>query len=227
LLAQNRAYDLNLNREGLLSAKLLSWLFVPSVLPQSAGLADAGAGRVIPASSPVLALIGDYIECLLVAGDSAPPSFLRMAERHLADLFALALGAGDALEQVNNGGLKAARLAAVLASIEQHYADPGFSTESVAERLGISARQVHRLLEETSKSFYEHLLEYRLQRVHQMLADPAFADCKIADLAGAAGFTNLSYFNRAFRARFGDTPTGVRTIAAGNGAPHIFRQSPQ
>jgi AraC-like DNA-binding protein len=223
LLAQNRPYDLNLNREGLLSAELLSWLFVPSVLPQSAGPADSAAGQVIPASSPVLALISDYMERLLASGDSAAPSLLRMAERHLAELFALALGTNDALEQVNNGGLKAARLAAILASIEQHYADPGFSTERVAERLGISARQVHRLLEETSRSFYEHLLEYRLQRVHQMLADPAFTNCKIADLAGAAGFTNLSYFNRAFRARFGDTPTGVRATAVGNGALQIFR----
>jgi transcriptional regulator GlxA family with amidase domain len=37
---------------------------------------------------------------------------------------------------------------------------------------------------------------------------------RIIDIAFAAGFSDVSHFNRIFRRRFGDTPSGVR-IAAG------------
>jgi transcriptional regulator GlxA family with amidase domain len=39
---------------------------------------------------------------------------------------------------------------------------------------------------------------------------PAFA---IIDIVFAAGFGDASHFNRVFRRRFGDTPSGVRTAA--------------
>ena len=39
---------------------------------------------------------------------------------------------------------------------------------------------------------------------------PAFA---IIDIVFAAGFGDASHFNRVFRGRFGDTPSGVRTAA--------------
>jgi AraC-like DNA-binding protein len=37
---------------------------------------------------------------------------------------------------------------------------------------------------------------------------------KVGDLALETGFTDLSYFNRSFRRRFGDTPSGFRTARA-------------
>jgi AraC-like DNA-binding protein len=33
---------------------------------------------------------------------------------------------------------------------------------------------------------------------------------RVAEIALEAGFSDISYFNRLFRARFGDTPTGIR-----------------
>jgi AraC-like DNA-binding protein len=36
---------------------------------------------------------------------------------------------------------------------------------------------------------------------------------KIADIAAEAGFTDLSYFNRAFRRRYGETPSDLRETA--------------
>ena len=38
---------------------------------------------------------------------------------------------------------------------------------------------------------------------------------RIGDLAIHVGFAEHSTFNRAFRRRFGDTPTGVRRIRGG------------
>ena len=91
-----------------------------------------------------------------------------------------------------------------------HFADPDFDLDNVAATLGLSQRYLQRLLEETGKSFTEHLAERRLQRAHAMLTDPRFAHLRIIDIALAAGFGDVSHFNRLFRRRFGDSPSGVR-----------------
>jgi AraC-like DNA-binding protein len=49
-----------------------------------------------------------------------------------------------------------------------------------------------------------------------MLTDPRRAGEKVSAIAFAAGFHDLSHFNRAFRRRFGVTPSDVRT-----GAPRL------
>jgi transcriptional regulator GlxA family with amidase domain len=33
----------------------------------------------------------------------------------------------------------------------------------------------------------------------------------VAEIAAQAGFSNVSHFNRLFRQRFGDSPSGVRS----------------
>ena len=52
--------------------------------------------------------------------------------------------------------------------------------------------------------------EHRLQRAYAMLTDPTYADMRIIDIALTAGFGDVSHFNRMFRRRFGDSPSGVR-----------------
>jgi AraC-like DNA-binding protein len=103
----------------------------------------------------------------------------------------------------------------VLADIARRSGNPGLDLDNVAARLGLSRRSVQRLLEETGKSFTVHLTERRLDRAYAMLGDRARANLKIIDIALAAGFANLSHFNRLFRARFGETPSSART--KGNG----------
>ena len=60
------------------------------------------------------------------------------------------------------------------------------------------------------------MLEQRLLLAHRILCEPMNAWRKISDVATAAGFSDISYFNRAFKARFDATPTDVRS---GHGKP--------
>jgi len=53
----------------------------------------------------------------------------------------------------------------------------------------------------------------RLLRAHRMLSDPARAQRPIGAIAFEVGFGDLSYFNRAFRRRYGVTPSDVRANA--------------
>lgn len=43
-----------------------------------------------------------------------------------------------------------------------------------------------------------------------MLGDPKYRRVRIVDIAMAVGFNDLSNFNKLFRRRYGDTPTGFR-----------------
>jgi AraC-like DNA-binding protein len=133
---------------------------------------------------------------------------------HLLDLLAAALGpTGEAGEIVAKRGVKAARLRAILAEIAQRFSDPDFDLDGVARTLGLSRRYVRQLLEETGKSFTGHLVERRLKRAFAMLTDRRCLHLAIIDIAFAAGFGDVSHFNRMFRRRFGDTPSGVRAAA--------------
>jgi AraC-like DNA-binding protein len=46
-----------------------------------------------------------------------------------------------------------------------------------------------------------------------MLTDRRYLHLQIIDVALAVGFNDVSHFNRMFRRRFGDTPSGVRASA--------------
>jgi AraC-like DNA-binding protein len=46
-----------------------------------------------------------------------------------------------------------------------------------------------------------------------MLTDRRYMHLAIIDVAFAAGFGDVSHFNRVFRRRFGETPSGVRAGA--------------
>ena len=109
--------------------------------------------------------------------------------------------------------MAATRRAAVLRIIEDCLSDSRLNTPTVAARLGITPRYLRKLLEETGRSFSEHLLDARLKRAAALLRDPDQRHRNISAIAFACGFGDLSYFNRTFRRRYGATPSVVRARA--------------
>jgi AraC-like DNA-binding protein len=134
---------------------------------------------------------------------------------HVHDLCALALGAArDAADLAGARGLRAARMQAVKADIAQHL-EGDVSPATLAQRQGVTPRYLHKLFEREGVTLSRFVLGQRLARVHRRLAAPGSADATISAIAYAAGFRDLSTFNREFRRQFGMTPSDVR--AAGNG----------
>jgi AraC-like DNA-binding protein len=100
------------------------------------------------------------------------------------------------------------RLKAVLSRLGRSYADPALSAETIAQELRVSSRYVHLLLQESGQGFGERVLELRLAAALRLLTrDPP---SRVGEAAYAVGFSDLSYFNRCFRRRYGVTPTGAR-----------------
>jgi AraC-like DNA-binding protein len=160
---------------------------------------------------PALRLLDGYLASLLALDEPLAPELAHSIGVHLLDLMAAAIGpSAEAAEIIAGRGLKAAQLRAALAEIAQCFVNPGFDVDMIARRLGLSRRTVQRMLEETGRSFTEHVTEHRLQRAHAMLSDPRFSHLRIVDIAFAAGFGDVSTFNQLYRRRFGETPSSAR-----------------
>jgi AraC-like DNA-binding protein len=74
----------------------------------------------------------------------------------------------------------------------------------------MSPRYVQRLFENEGKTFTQFVCDRRLDDACRMLASWRFDHKRIADVAFEAGFSDPSYFNRAFRRRFGSSPSELR-----------------
>jgi len=171
---------------------------------------DPDAPARLDGRRPELALLFAYATAIENEGvrDGA---LGQLASMHLADLASLALGArGDDAEAARNGGQKTARLATIRADLAADFQNTDLSAATVARRHGISVRYLQVLFEQSGQTFSDCLLEHRLRFAMSRLSDPRCSHLRIADIAFESGFSDLTTFNRAFRRRFGDTPSSVR-----------------
>lgn len=135
---------------------------------------------------------------------------------HIFDLLALTLNSGrDAANAHLTASPSAVKLRAIQHFITENLEDQELSIGRTATANRMSARQVQRLFEACDTTFSEYLLSMRLQNVHAVLTDLRQAHRGISDIALAAGFGDVSYFNRAFRNHYGASPTAIRHAAGG------------
>jgi AraC-like DNA-binding protein len=175
---------------------------------------EAAYGRTIPADNRALQLLVGYLDIVDELDAFAAPDVARQAVRHVHDMMALAIGAtGDAAEIAKKRGARAARLRAIKEDIAIHLDHPDLSVATIAARHRMKPRWVQRLFESDGTTFTEYVLAQRLARAHRLLTDPLYGKQKISAIALDTGFGDLSYFNRAFRRRYGMTPSELRAAA--------------
>lgn len=180
-------------------------------LASRVGDLDAMLAKVIPGDTRALRLLVSYSRILDDADALATPELRRAAVDHVYDLATLVLGCTrDATEIARRRGVRAARLRAIKEDIREAVHSHELSASSVAKRHGISPRYMQMLFEMEGTTFSEFVLAERLSRAHRVLVDPRHARLKVSEIAYSVGFSDISYFNRTFRQRFGDTPRGVR-----------------
>jgi AraC-like DNA-binding protein len=178
---------------------------------------DLGAWvmRRIPRETEGLRLLRRYLHAMQDM-DLATPDLQRLTVAHMYDLMALTLGATrDAASVAADRGVRAARLRAVKDDITRNLEQGDVSVDAVARRQRVSPRYLRKLFESEGVTFSEYVLDRRLSLAHRLLSDPRHASEKIASVAFAAGFGDVSYFYRVFRRRYDLLPADVRAHARG------------
>lgn len=100
-----------------------------------------------------------------------------------------------------------AALAELHAAIEAHYGDPEFSTERLAELLAVSRRTLSRMsVPLTGQTPGKLIANRRLERARELLE--AEGGVQVKAVAAAVGYKSADGFARAFRDRYGVSPSG-------------------
>jgi AraC-like DNA-binding protein len=171
----------------------------------------AGGMRHIPKQSNSLRLLGSYLHAIDMGHALDSLELCSAVASHIHDLIALSLGpTRDYQRFAEERCLAAVRLETAKADIAANLRDCALNVDSIALRQGVTPRYVQKLFANEGTTFSEYVLNQRLALAYQSLRDPRLAYRSISSLAFDIGFSDLSYFNRTFRRRYGATPSEVR-----------------
>lgn len=95
---------------------------------------------------------------------------------------------------------------------EQLYRQEKLTIRALAEKLDTSEHRLRTAINQSLgfRNFNEFLHHYRLDEVTERLRDPSQASVPVLTIALDAGYASIGPFNRAFKARFEQTPTAYR-----------------
>jgi YesN/AraC family two-component response regulator len=96
------------------------------------------------------------------------------------------------------------------ALVEQHLSDENISVEELARQMLISRVQLHRKLKAlTDQNVTDFVRDYRLDRAMSMLRNQ---EGLVYEVAYKVGFGSEKYFSRAFKEKFGISPSQVAGV---------------
>lgn len=155
--------------------------------------------------SPLSTCVSFLSEHLL----SATPQELEALFEACLSLLPLATGAS--VDKDGMVGCSNARLFGDLIDfINRNVSNSDLTPQVAADYLGISTRYVHKLFAGCNVTFSSYVMAKRLDHIRRELSSRSCARQPIAALAYRWGFEDLSTFNRAFKNRFGCTPSQYR-----------------
>jgi AraC-like DNA-binding protein len=158
-----------------------------------------------------LLFLTHYLKILRELSGSLLVDLRRSIVVHVHDLIAVALGIRqDDLLIARKDRAGVARLKGIKRDILQNLDDPEMTVSAVASRQRVTPRYIHMLFEKEGMTVSAFVVAERLILARRMLSDPHCAGLTVTDIAYSVGFRDLSYFDRAFRRRFGKTPSELR-----------------
>ena len=93
----------------------------------------------------------------------------------------------------------------VKARIEEKMSDPDFSVENLAKDIAMSRSQLHRKLKSlVDVSATDFIWDIRLQKAAELLREK---ELNVTQVSYEIGISSLSYFSKAFKAKYGVNPS--------------------
>ena len=176
------------------------------------GAAVPRACLALSSQKPVAGLAIGYLTMITERMDALEGVAAARIAEHALDLLALAIST-ESERGMTLSSPRAVALTMLKAAIEARLHEPDLKPAVAAAAAGISVRYANALLAEENSGIERYIITRRLERCRRVLEDPTQAHRMIGDIAFSWGFSDLSHFNRRFKAEFGCAPGEYRRNA--------------
>jgi len=167
--------------------------------------------RVVRHTAGIRAMASDYIRMLPEHINALGSAAKLQVTQHILDMAALALATEAGEDTPSLSSARAVALLRLRMAAENGLTDPTLRPSAVAAAAGISVRYANALLMKQGMSLGRFIMSRRLERCRSALADPQQSHRTISEIVYAWGFSDLSHFNRRFRAAYGCSPSDYRS----------------
>jgi AraC family transcriptional regulator, positive regulator of tynA and feaB len=164
--------------------------------------------RCIDGTSGIGMLASSFLKSAAVQTRQLPLESRKFVASMVSDLLA------EVASQVSGGKIDGGAfrtgsqrtLERVRVYVDQHLDEENLSPSRIASAIGISPRYLGQLFAAEGQTTMGWVSRRRLERCRLRLSKEVWRPGLITELAFASGFSNVSSFNRAFKAAFGMTP---------------------
>ena len=154
-------------------------------------------------------LLADFLRSLYLMAPLLTPLEAKTSARALLELLASAFNGAPANDDVGWRAREYALLLRAQQYIREHLSSPGLSPDAIALGIGQSRTSLYHLFEPLG-GVAEYVRELRLRKCLAEITSPRHAHRHVSDIAHGWGFTSPAHFTRAFKQRFGRTPSEAR-----------------
>ncbi|MEX0300712.1 MAG: helix-turn-helix transcriptional regulator, partial [Kordiimonas sp.] len=182
--------------------------------------------RIIPAHTPLNAILRNYIMSMYQNGPNLTNSEADALVQPTAELLAASLGKMPDTVALAENTINQAVLLSVKKFIRQQLHNPALTPDMIAHYIGISRASLFRLCKPLGgiKNFIK---QQRIIHARRLLNNPGNME-SVKSIAYNLGFNSPSSFARAYKQHFGFTPTETRDLFLETirGRNHIQHHSP-
>lgn len=114
----------------------------------------------------------------------------------------------DRIREYNGTTIENASFSECLAYIEKHFCDPAFDLAQLCKTTFISSSSLHRLfVKHFGVSPKQYIIKLRMNKALSLLIEDKLS---VKEISFASGFADEKYFSRAFRSKYGYSPSQLR-----------------
>lgn len=160
-------------------------------------------------STPVAAAVSGFLRDSARSAPHASPADLTALENPTIELIRLLLTRTVADTAPGREATVQSLATRIVHYVNSRIGDPDLTARSIADAFSISERYVYLILARRGIDLGDLIREHRMERAIRMLGDAADRRT-LAEIAHLCGYSDHSHFTRAFRGRFGASPSEWR-----------------
>lgn len=164
-------------------------------------------------NNPIAAVLKAYVTTLLSSDPARTIGFQRLSGGHVADLITALLmeRAGEPDPRAESESL--ARFEQICRAIDKQALDHSLTIHKLSTQFQLSLRSLNAIFARFDTTVADEIRHARLKHARRLLLlsqQGRQVPLKIAEIAFAAGFNDVTTFNRAYLRQFGERPSDTR-----------------